>query len=336
MQSNLIKVNTQVQSSRVYENTILSDNPIHYWRFEETSGRTAQATVGSRDGTYWGGYTLGEISAYTNLGNAVRLDGFNNTHIALGTPIHPGNSISVEAWFNLDPSSINTFSPIIARWDGSYELDINNSTNPSLGQGKANMVVSSTTGTPGFAVSNNPVSKGEWHHIVGVFEGVSDGGSGGITIFVDGIQGTTTTIGGNLEDLGGDDGLWYIGRTRSPNSGFAWDGLLDEVAIYTNLVSSPLAGSKSPAATLGCGRASATGWRPGTSRCHWHKNWGRAVRSSSGSGLVERNHGSSAVVLKLWRQCRSPLARPQTGAQDRATRAVKRWDGDAASVPRNG
>lgn len=220
------------QAGTFYENAILADNPVHYWRFEETSGTTANATAGTRNGTYQGGYTLGQTSASPNLGNAVRLDGQNGTQIGLGTPIHPGNSISVEAWFNLDTNSTNLYSPIIARFDGSYELDINYSNfPPGLSQGRANMVVNSTT-RGGFAGTTSPITRGKWHHIVGIFNGESDGGGGTVTIFVDGIQGTSNTIGGNLQNAGGDDGLWYIGRTRSPNSGFAWDGLLDEVAIY--------------------------------------------------------------------------------------------------------
>ena len=205
---------------------------MHYWRFEETQGTSAPADVGGYDGVYVGGYTLGQPSAFTNLGNAVRLDGQNGTHIALASPNHPGNSISVEAWVNLDSDSTNTFSPIIARWDGSYELDINNTSDGSLGQGRANMVVRNTANDPGFSASNTSVTRGGWHHIVGIFD------TGTATIFVDGIQGTTTTIGGDLQDAGGDDGLWYIGRSRSPNSGFAWDGSLDEVAIYDYALSS--------------------------------------------------------------------------------------------------
>ena len=68
--------------------------------------------------------------------------------------------------------------------------------------------------------------------MVGIFHGASDGGGGSAQFYLDGIPGALETIGGDLQDAGGDDGLWYIGTTRGPASGFSWDGLLDEIAIY--------------------------------------------------------------------------------------------------------
>jgi predicted SpoU family rRNA methylase len=212
--------------AQTYQEIVTGDGPVHYWRFEEAAvGDPAKDEQGGRDGTYAGGITLGEDSGNPALGKAVRLDGENGTHVALGEPLHPGDSVTIEAWVNLDEDVTTGFAPVMARWGGSYELDFNMSQ-----EYRGNMVVQGT----GVAVpkTSQPLELGTWHHVVGIFAGEADGGGGTATIYLDNIKGEEIVDGGNLADGGGDDGLWYIGRTRAPDSGFAWKGLLDEVALY--------------------------------------------------------------------------------------------------------
>ncbi|MDA0811371.1 MAG: LamG domain-containing protein [Verrucomicrobia bacterium] len=216
----------QTALAQEYPDIIAADNPVHYWRFEEADVATpAKDEQSNRDGTYEGGITLGEDSSNPGLGKAARFDGANGTHVALGDPLHPGDSVSIEAWVNLDEDVTTGFAPVMARWGGSYELDFNKSQ-----EYRGNMVVQAN----GVVVprTNAPLELGTWHHVVGIFFGDADGGGGTATIFLDGEQGEEMVDGGNLADGGGDDGLWYIGRTRTPTSGFAWKGLLDEVAVY--------------------------------------------------------------------------------------------------------
>lgn len=216
------------QAGTFYENAILADNPVHYWRFEETSGTTANATAGTRNGTYQGGYTLGQTSASPNLGNAVRLDGQNESFISLGTASSfSGNSISVGAWVNLDPDATNIFS-IIATFENLFTLDINNNPfDPVFGQGKVNWLAGA------YSVSDSAFNRGRWHYVVSSFDGVSDGGTGTLKLYIDGIlQSNQITLGGDLRQSDPANIYnWYIGKATN---GFAyvWDGLLDEVAIY--------------------------------------------------------------------------------------------------------
>lgn len=224
-----------------YSDRVIADGAIHYWRFEETSttepakdeisGVPGQA---NNPGTYAGSVTLGQPSMHDHLGSAARFGGGNDTHVALGTPQHPGDSFSVEAWIKLDANITTGFSPVIARWDGSYELDINSQSDG----GALNLVVRNEANAFAKALSQ-PLARDTWYHVVGTF----DAADGTARVFVNGEEGTSQTIGGVLRDAGGDDGLWYIGRTRSPNSGFHWEGLLDEVAIYNR----PLSGAEAQA-----------------------------------------------------------------------------------------
>ena len=173
-------------------------------------------------------------SAYPALGTAAYFDEQNGTHVNLGTPQHPGNSISIEAWVLLESDYTVGFSPIVARWDGSYELDVNHA-----GQGgELDFVIRNDLNDFIDPHGDGPMSTDEWHHVVGIFEGESDGG--GVAtgmVYLDGERQIDFESVGDLQDAGGDDGSWYVGRTRNPDSGFGWLGLIDEVAIYPFVLS---------------------------------------------------------------------------------------------------
>jgi hypothetical protein len=60
-----------------YEDTVLSDSPLAYWRVDESSGTVAHDITGNgNDATYTGGVTLGSSGALLNDSDtAVTLDG---------------------------------------------------------------------------------------------------------------------------------------------------------------------------------------------------------------------------------------------------------------------
>lgn len=222
-------------TAQVYPEQIIADGAIHYWRFEETSiDQEAKDEISgiagqtNNPGVYEGGIELGRDSAFPALGKAPHFDEQNGTHVLLGDPQHPGNSISVEAWVLLESDHTVGFSPIIARWDGSYELDVNHQ-----GQGgELDFVIRNDFNDFIDPHSDGPMTTDEWHHVVGIFSGESDGGGGTGIVYMDGERQIDVEVGGDLQDAGGDDGSWYVGRTRNPNSNFGWLGMIDEVAIY--------------------------------------------------------------------------------------------------------
>lgn len=212
-----------------YDAVVQGDNPLYYYRFEEAT--TASPAVneglfaGLNDGTYTGGITLGQASSRPALGNAARFDGAAGTFVDLGL-FHPGDSVTVEAWVNLSSAAPSgTFHAAVARWDGSYEIDVN------TGE-LANFVVRNDANTFGLAASGSPVSRDAWHHLVGVFD------AGNATLFLDGVQGTTHAIGGVLQNAGPAPDRVLVGGTRSGSvSSFNFNGLIDEVAIYNYALS---------------------------------------------------------------------------------------------------
>ncbi len=210
-----------------YIDTVLADGPIHYWRFEETSTTQPaldQGTIGGNDGIYTGGITLNQPSASVNLGKAALFDGASGTFVDAGL-FHPGDSVTVEAWVNLDPAANKDFHSAVSRWDGSYELDVNQGTGD-----QANFVARNATNAFGLSASADPLTRGAWHHLVGVF----DGATGTLTTYLDGAAGTSVALGGVLQNAGPTPDRLLIGATRTgiDPSSYNWTGLIDEVAIY--------------------------------------------------------------------------------------------------------
>ncbi len=242
---------TPAPTFATYTEAVLADNPIHYYPLDETSG-TVAADLGSlatSGGIYTGGFTLGQSSAAPLLGNCVRLNGAEGTFVDLGQ-FHPGNSVTLEAWVNADLDASSTYKAIIARWDGSYEMDWNPG---DVG----NLVIRNDANAFGGVATESPISRGQWHHMVSVFD------AGTLTIFVDGVQGSSQTIGGVLQNAGPTPDRVLIGATRSGN--FNWKGLIDEVAIYDTALTpaqirSHLRGSKPAPPSLTIQKAVIVSW----------------------------------------------------------------------------
>ena len=141
-----------VASASQYSDQVIADGAIHYWRFEEsTTGEAAADEISgvagqsNNPGTYARGHHVGQASAGAGFGNGDAPGRRRRYACRLGTPQHPGDSVSIEAWINLDVDATASFSPIVARWDGSYELDINATDQPGLGTDRVDFVLRNDT-----------------------------------------------------------------------------------------------------------------------------------------------------------------------------------------------
>jgi hypothetical protein len=199
---------------------ILADGPIHYFPLDETSGTTAN-DLGSANfggGIYTGGVTLGQTVDLPKMATAAAFfDGQDGTFVDLGW-FHPGDSVTLEAWVNMAPDASASYKAIIARWDGSYEMDANPT---DVG----NLVIRNENNEFGLAATTKPIPRGQWAHLASVFA------DGVLTIYLNGEQGTSQNIGGVLQDLGLNDlDRVLIGATRSGI--FGWRGHIANVAVY--------------------------------------------------------------------------------------------------------
>ncbi len=212
-----------------YAQNVLADAPIHYYRFEETAISQPAAdlgTPGGRNGIYTGGITLGQSTAPLEFGSAARFNGAAGTFVNLGS-FHPGDAVTVEAWVQLDPSAANNpgYYAIVARWDGSYELDFAPGDVP-------NLVVRNQANAFGLVAAPGPLARGQWHHVVGVYD------AGVMTLYLNGAFASSVPLAGTLRNGGPVPDRVLIGATRDgSNSSFQWKGLIDEVAIYGRALS---------------------------------------------------------------------------------------------------
>lgn len=294
-----------------YAEAVLTDNPIHYYPLDDIEGTVAEdlGSLATAGGTYTGGFALGQTSASEALGSCVYLDGAPGSLVDLGV-FHPGESVTVEAWANLDPSAFHNpgFHIVVSRWDGSYEIDLAPGDVP-------NFNIRRDGNGFGQAVAASPSLRGTWYHLVLVFSG------GKLTGYVNGVRTTEQNIGGTLQDAGPTPDRVMIGATRNGSeSSFNWKGFIDEVAIYdTALTAAQIrghlrAGAPGPQITASSRTGNDTSLSfttfPGFSYRHQYSEnlgqWFQLGDLIPGDGTVKSATDSSASGRRFYRVGRVP------------------------------
>lgn len=211
-----------------YAATVLEDQPLVFYRFEETAGPTA-ANVGSlgaaADATYAEtGIALGQPGATAELGKAVDLDGLAGFVQVPDLGVGPQPAASVEFWLRRrsNPASITA----VYANDGfeTYDLHLN-----LVSGGRFEFAVSGNTGFPQFAASGG---LDEWHHVVLAYE-VIDLTVSQIRYYLDGaLQATAASTETPLGFTEGRIGAWFNTLADPAETQRFLDGQLDEFALY--------------------------------------------------------------------------------------------------------
>jgi hypothetical protein len=213
-----------------YPDTVLQDNPIAYYRLEETSGTTAADS--STSGAYPGTYNVN--GAYPQLAqpgidiNSISLQAATPSSVTAGyyADLNPQGPFSFEVWVR----------PTSAPTGGDYRCPIGNFGGWGTGGGYGSGWYVYQTPNPGsgFAFIMAPTSVWistaynlfTWYHLVGTYDGTN------ASFYVNGSLLGTQAANGYIANPANALG---IGQ-RADGYGF-WDGNLDEVAIYTNALS---------------------------------------------------------------------------------------------------
>ena len=213
-----------------YPNTILADNPIAYYRLEETSGTTAADS--SASGLYPGTYN--PDGAYPQMGlpgidiNSIGLSAAATASVTAGyyPDLNPQGPFSFEVWARPTsaPTGSNWRCPIgnFGGWGtgGGYGSGWYVYQTPNPGSGFAFVMAPTTVWiSTGYSLFN-------WYHLVGTYDGTT------AAFYVNGALIGSQAATGFLANPGNALG---IGQ-RADGYGY-WDGDLDEVAIYTNALS---------------------------------------------------------------------------------------------------
>jgi hypothetical protein len=147
-----------------YQETVFAYHPLAYWPLNETSGSIAYDLASTNDGTYEGGYTLGEsgLPAWTGV-DSTNSAGFDGSSGYVAVPVNNLNltgAITLIQWIQTPVGGDSGFRTTLGHSDSSYRLDL-------------------ADGQPHFAdsgpdiVSSLVINDGQWHQLVGVFDGTN-------------------------------------------------------------------------------------------------------------------------------------------------------------------
>ncbi len=204
---------------------LAGDEPIAWWKFDETGGSTAADSAGSFTGTLAGnasftsgvsGNALDAGTGWVNMGDVLALT---------------GTSFSMQTWIKTqDASSASTV--IAGKHDAGYFNGHMMRTNFDGGAygspGKASFYQSNSPGAT--AVGTSTVTDGNWHHLVAVY----DTNLSQLGLYVDGVRESliaTTPI------LTNSTAFLVAGFTRNGNVEHGFNGLIDEVQVYNYALS---------------------------------------------------------------------------------------------------
>jgi hypothetical protein len=211
-----------------YDQVVLADDPVAYWRFEETSGDTAADETGTHHAALVNAPDLG-VGGSVDSGIHVMRDNGSGSYAE--APDHPAlsitESLSVEFWMNILDGWSEGFEAIIGKGDDTFQIRREGSTS------FLRFDVRGGTGGSVTLVSSTSVPANEWIHVVAVH----DATEGQMRLYFNGLQDPNVaarsgTIGANAFGLQMGNNF-----TGSLYRRFL-DARIDEVAIYDQALSS--------------------------------------------------------------------------------------------------
>jgi len=268
---------------------------VAYWDLEDGTGTTTTAAVGSpqADGSFVGAtWTTTGLAPIEGTTAAVLFNSTNADRIETSYPGVLGQAArSVAAWVRVDPAFKN--NGCIVGWGTNvtnqrYSFRLNtNASNGALNALRLEIQNSRS-------VATTPLNDGQWHHVAVTH----DAGAliSAVTFYLDGkVDAQSGTGGGGLIDTASSSVV--IGNSGHLTGTFGFDGAIDEVRIYDNVLSAaeikalafrPKASSPDPAD----GATRSTTWTS--------LSWSRGQSAVShdvyfGDNLADVNAGAASV-----------------------------------------
>lgn len=223
-----------------YQETVLKDQPLVFYRLGEDQGAIARDSSGNRgrfSGRYLQDLALGTQGAITEDPNTgVDFLGKPLSLITLPDVLKDANRYSFETWFYWDgvttTTGITTNNQSFFTF-GSEQGYFSLSPDHIMGDGSRKMrYVFSLTGNPlEEMVIGEPLKSDGWHHLVLSYDGVN------AKIYVDGVVKANGPIAHGPKDIGSATVFKALGQV--PLAGDSpFDGRMDEVAFYRKALSS--------------------------------------------------------------------------------------------------
>ena len=223
-----ITVITDSQQSELVTNGLAKNGELYL----KAAGSTNAGAIVAYDSGSWRTFA-NEASLFSNT-YSVSFDGTND-FMDLGSSniyANTANAFSISAWFKYD--TFNNYPTFIQlKTNRTYGFKLATSQSGSykgVWFGSAD-----STGFKGFSTNNATLATSMatgWHHIVYTYDGVDSRSASSSAVYIDGSPVTCTTAVG----IGSYANTNKVGFGQS--STFAFDGLMDEVAIFNSELSS--------------------------------------------------------------------------------------------------
>jgi len=196
---------------------------VGWWKLDETSGDTAKDSAGNNDGRLVGDPQWQPSAG--KVGGALELDGDGDyVEIPNESNFDITTEITVSAWIKANQFD-KEWQAIIAKGDSTWRIQ-RNQNKDSLEFACSGLKIPS--GSPyGSLYGEKSVNDGQWHHIVGVYDGSK------MYLYVDGTVDTSQPASGRINT---NDEPVYIGENSERTARF-WEGLIDDVRIYNYALS---------------------------------------------------------------------------------------------------
>ncbi|MFT4009800.1 MAG: PKD domain-containing protein [Nocardioidaceae bacterium] len=208
--------------SDAYGQAVYGDSPDLFYRLDETSGDAIDLSGNGNNGVYTGGYTQGVSSPVTATGQATAFDGSSGT-LASSQQVSGPGVFSEELWFKTTTTNggkLIGFGNQQGGFSGSYDRHVYMEPSGQLTFG----VWTGFTNTITTPASYND---GQWHYLV------ATQGADGMKLYLDGaLTGTNEQTSQQAYS-----GYWNIGGDTAWNGTRFFDGTIDEVAVYSDVLS---------------------------------------------------------------------------------------------------
>ena len=191
---------------------------VGHWKLEAQRSGVA----GDSSGSELHGMLKGDPAWVTGrIGQGIELDG-DGDYVDLGSKseFNLVHQISVACWIKVNAFD-KEWQALVTKGDSSWRLS----------RGLENNLHFGCTGMwPEWVHGKKDVNDGQWHHVVGTFDGNR------LSLYVDGQLDTSATLIANPRKIHVTDDPVYIGANVQ-EEGRNWNGLVDEVRIYNYALS---------------------------------------------------------------------------------------------------
>ena len=219
---------THTARANSYGDAVAADNPLGWWRLDETSG-SVSANSGSAGSALNGTYsnvTLG-ASGIAPDDSAVSLTGTGQVQLPASSLFEQTGPFSIEAW--LKTTYNGTGSQQVYRTASTYgAMMVMDSGGGSANVGKLTFAFYDSSTTLYALTTPNPINDGSWHHIVGTYAG---DGTRQLRLYLDGVLVSSMTYNNQIyyTAAGATIGAW--------GTNYRFQGSIDEFALYSSALS---------------------------------------------------------------------------------------------------